>query len=144
MSVLDFLFNSKKKKGKEHLRNLMNMAMADGVLDDSEYEFLKNIALKYDIDVTEVDKLKIEISKQTDYTFEKSLNKFEQIFDLVKMMMADNHIDKREMQMCKVFAKKIGFASQNVDEIVDSVIQNISIGNSIDETRKRLAYLIKD
>lgn len=144
MSVLDFIFNSKKKKGKEHLRNLMNMAMADGVLDDTEYEFLKNIALKYDIPVSEVDKLKIEISKQTGYTFEKSLNKFEQIYDLIKMMMADNHIDKREMQMCKVFAKKIGFAPQHVDELVDSVIQNITIGNSAEETRKRLMYLIKD
>lgn len=144
MSFLDFIFNSKKKKGKEHLRNLMNMAMADGVLDDTEYDFLKNIASKYEIPVNEVDKLKIEIAKQSGYNVEKSLNRFDQIYDLVKMMMADNHIDKREMQMCKVFAKKIGFAVQHVDEIVDSVIQNITIGNSAEETRKRLSYLIKD
>lgn len=144
MSIIDFIFNTKKKKGKDHLRNLMNMAMADGVLDDSEYEFLKNIALKYEIPVNELDKLKIQISKQTGYNLEKSLNKFEQIYDLVKMMMADNHIDKREMQMCKVFAKKIGFAVQHVDEIVDSVIQNITIGNSAEETRTRLSYLIKE
>lgn len=144
MSIFDLIFNSKKKKGKLHLRNLMNMAMADGILDDSEYEFLKNVAFKYEISVEEVDKLKIEISKQSSYTFEKSLNNFEQIYDLVKMMMADNHIDKREMQMCKVFAKKIGFTPQYVDEVVDSIIQNITIGNNVDETRKRLAYLIKN
>lgn len=144
MFLNDIFLSPKKKKGKSHLRNLMNVALADGVLDDSEYTFLKNIASKFEISDNEVDKLKIEIQRKSNFELDKGINRFDQIFDLINMMMIDNHIDNREMNMCKVFAKKIGFDSRIVDELVDSVIQNITIGNNLEETRKRVDFLIRE
>ncbi len=143
MSILDFFLSPTKKKGKSHLKNLMIMAMADGVLDDNEYQFLKNIASKYEISHNEVDKLKLLIQKKNNFDIDSNIHRFDQIFDLVKMMMADNHIDARELKMCKVFAVKTGFSSTIVDELVDTIIQNITIGNNLEETKKRLYFLIK-
>lgn len=143
MSIFDFLLSPAKKKGKSHLKNLMIMAMADNILDDKEYEFLKNIASKYDISQNEVDKLKILIEKKNNFDVDANIHRFDQIFDLVRMMMADNHIDKRELQMCKKFAIKIGFSPNITDELVDTIIQNITIGNSLQETKTRLSFLIK-
>ncbi|MDX2195901.1 MAG: hypothetical protein NW207_05745 [Cytophagales bacterium] len=144
MAVLDVFLSPKIKKGKAHLRNLAQMALADGKIDDAEYEFLQDIAAKYGVSANEVDKLiTIGITKK-DFSQEKSIKKFEQIFDLVKMMMVDNNINANELSMCKKFAQKIGFAVNKVDELIDSIKMNISLGNSMEETQLRVAYLIKD
>jgi uncharacterized tellurite resistance protein B-like protein len=144
MSLFDLFTSPEKKKGKSHLRNLLSMAMADGKIDDSEYDFLTKIATKYNISIVELDQIKAEISKKGGFAIEKGSSAFEQIFELIKMMMIDNNINPNELKMCKNFAKKIGFANDKVDELIESVVQNISIGHSFDETKSRISYLIKE
>lgn len=144
MSLLDLFISPEKKKGKSHLRNLMSMAMADGKLEDTEYQFLLKIANRYNISSNDVDKLKAEIAQKGGYSVEKGSTKFEQIFDLVKMMMIDNNINPNELKMCKNFAQKIGVAVNKVDELIESIVQNISIGHNFEETKMRVAYLVKD
>ncbi len=144
MALFDLFVSSEKKKGKSHLKNLMAMAMADGKLEDSEYKFLLKIAEKYSISINEVDKMKSMIASKGDFEFEKGSTKFEQIYDLVKMMMIDNNINANELKMCKNFAKKIGYAVNKVDELIESVVQNISIGHTLEETQLRVSYLIKE
>ncbi|MFN0047826.1 MAG: hypothetical protein ACKVOU_01740 [Cytophagales bacterium] len=144
MSFFDLFATPEKKKGKSHLRNLLSMAMADGKIDNSEFEFLTKIAHKYNVSASELDQIKTEVSKKGGFAVEKDGSSFEQIFDLIKMMMIDNNINPNELKMCKIFAKKIGFASDKVDELIESVVQNISIGHSFEETKLRISYLIKD
>lgn len=144
MAFFDFFLSPGKKKGKSHLRNLLSMAMADGKIDESEYEFLALVAKKHNIDSTELDQMKAEIARKGGFAFEKGNSAFEQIYDLVNMMMIDNNINPNELKMCKSFAKRIGFAVNKVDELIESVVQNISIGHSLEETKMRVSYLIKE
>lgn len=144
MSLLDIFSSPEKRKGKSHLKNLMAMAMADGKLEDVELKFLTKIASRYGISTKELEGIRINVSKNPTFSFEKDSSKFEQIYDLIKMMMIDDEINPKELKMCKKYAEKIGYQSTKVDEIIESVVQNISNGNSLEETRTRLAYLIKD
>ncbi|MDX2191055.1 MAG: hypothetical protein SFY32_14435 [Bacteroidota bacterium] len=144
MSILDLFTDSKVRKGKAHLKNLIQMAMADGKLEDTEYQFLVNVGSKYGIDVKGFEKIKDEVSAQKTYKVEKKISKFDQLYDLVKMMMIDNHIDNRELLMCKNFAKKIGFAVNVVDDLIESIKSNIMLGNSVEETRARVSIFIKE
>lgn len=143
MALFDLFISPEKKKGKAHLRNLLSMAMADGKIDDSEYEFLVKIANKYSIASAELDSIKLQIIKKGGFEVEKGESSFEQIFDLVKMMMIDNNINPNELKMCKNFAGKMGFVATKVDELIESIVQNISMGHTIDETKLRVAYLLK-
>lgn len=144
MSFLGIFFNSAKKKGKSHLKNLLSVAMADGKLEDSEYQFLLKIAARYQITSNEVDKLKNEIQSKGSFYYERSSTRFEQIYDLVKMMMIDNHINPQELKICKRFSEKMGYHVTIVDELIESIVQNISSGNSMEETKMRVGYLIKE
>ena len=144
MSFLDLFFNSQKSKGKAHVKNLLSVAMVDGVIEDSEYEFLIKIAVKYGFNTEDVEKFRLELVKKGGFTKQSGVPRFEQIYELINMMMIDNHINPKELQMCKVFARKIGVAMNKVDELLDSIVMNISSGHNLEETKLRVGYLVKD
>lgn len=143
MALFDIFLSPEKKKGKSHLRNLLSMALADGQIDASEFIFLLTVAKRYTISVQEVEQMKAEITKKGVYAVEKGSTAFEQIFDLVNMMMIDNNINPNELKICKNFAKRIGFHISKVDELIECIVQNISIGHSAEETKMRVSYLMK-
>jgi len=68
--------------------------------------------------------------------------RFEFIYNFTCMMMADDDIDYREMEICKNYAAELGFKKSIVDELVKSISSNVSVGNSKKETYERLTYLI--
>jgi len=138
------IFKKDKEQGKGHLRSLMEMAMADGEMDKFEYEYLLSIAKKMGISEKELQNLK---DHTTHYEYKPPKNKketFRQLYELIGMMMIDGEIHKKEMRMCSIFAKKLGFSPHNVDELVYSVKQNVSMGNSPEETLKRVSFIINE
>ena len=79
------------------------------------------------------------------YEFKAPKNKnegFRRLYELICMMMIDGEIHKKEKKLCSVFAKKLGFTIKNIDELIYSVEQNVSMGNSADETLKRVSFII--
>jgi uncharacterized tellurite resistance protein B-like protein len=122
----------------------MSMAMADGKLEPVEYQFLLKVAQGYGITEKEVEALKNNIIGPGLISIDKSSSKFQQIYDLIKMMMIDDEINPNELRLCKKFAEKVGYSESKVDEIIEAIVQNISNGNSLEETKIRLGSLIDE
>ena len=68
--------------------------------------------------------------------------KFNQFYDLVNMMVVDKDIDREELKLCVLFAKKFGYKPELCQELVDSVAGNISMGHPKSETKARVVRLI--
>lgn len=138
------IFSNKAKQRKQlnrsHIKSLWEVVMADGKIHEDELKLMYSIGAELKMSKREIDKIKDEsISFMVPETDEQ---RFEFIYNFTCMMMADDDIDYREMEICKNYAAELGFKKSIVDELVKSISSNVSVGNSKKETYERLAYLI--
>jgi len=143
MNISEFLqlFREGKVGAKSHMKNLLELAYVDGHFDDAENILLNTLAKKHNISEKQLeeikqnpDAIKFEIPK-------KDKDKFEQLYDLVSMMLADEYIDTEEFKLCVIFAKKFGYKESSAHEIVDTIAGNLKHGQSSAETMKRVELL---
>jgi uncharacterized tellurite resistance protein B-like protein len=121
------IFDTKKSKlQRSHLKNLINLAKADGVITDSEKEYIYKVGEKHGLKSSELDSMIMETSPVEVKIPSNDSERFDQIFDLVQMMLADGSIDDSEMDFCIVMAEKLGFRKA----IVGILVRKISIGLS--------------
>ena len=103
---------------KNHLRNLVALAKADGHVDETEVKFLHEIGQKYGLKERQVQ----EILESTDEHEIKIPKKFYmkvgQLYDIVGMMMADEVIDEKEMEFCHMMCERMSIKPKVIDEMV--------------------------
>ncbi len=136
------LFKEGKVSAKSHMKNLLEMAYVDGHFDDSENELLKKLAKKHKISEKQLEAIKKNPDSVQFEVPEKDKDKFEQLYDLVAMMLADDYVDTEEFKLCILYAKKFGFKESSAHEIVDTIAGNLKHGQSSAETMKRVELLI--
>ena len=134
MSSLEHL----SRKGKSYIKQLLQVAMADGKLDSAELNNLMQTAKKFDFTEEEImaisnnmDSVKVTHPSGTKETFQL-------IFDLVWMMMVDGNVYKREMQICENLAMQMGFAPETIGDLARFIRMNIANGVSAEETYQKL------
>lgn len=136
------LFKEGKVGAKSHMKNLIEMAMVDGHFDNSEKDLLNNIAKKNNVSSSMLksihqspDVIEFEVPKNDS-------QKFEQLYDLVNMMVIDEYVDRDEIKLCSMFARKFGYKESKTDELVDAVANNIKNGQSLIDTKTRVEWLL--
>ena len=128
MSILEHYDHPEKKQDKEHFMNLIQVAMADGIIDQSETEMLHRFGRKLGFTDPEVDNL-IESTSKSAYNPPYELFKrFEQVYDIIKMVLADGVIDKNEMRIANGFAAKSGFQESEIPHLLVLLIRGIKEG----------------
>lgn len=130
------LFKESKTLTRSHMKNLLEMAMADSHFDDSEYQLLRTLAKKYKVSEKELEKIKADAANIAFELPDKSEEKFEQFYELVHMMTVDHDIDRAELNLCKIFAKKFGY--NNADEVINVIVENIKNGLDWKESMSRV------
>ena len=127
--MFGFFENEQAKKIKGHLLNLAALAKADGHIDAREMNFILAVGKKNGINSTEVQSL-VSGSKgieNSDLPTNDS-ERFDQIFDLVDMMLADGVVDETEMDFCIMMAEKLGFRKAIVGVLVRKISQGVKDG----------------
>ena len=133
MDILDHFDHPSKKQDKEHFMNLIQVALADGVLDKSESDMLHRFGRRMGFTDPEIDNL-IEASSKTAYIPPYELSKrFEQVYDIVKMILADDVIDKNEMRLANGYATKSGFTEMEIPGLLSLLITGIKEGKDEDD-----------
>ena len=126
--MFGFFENEQAKKIKGHLLNLAALAKADGHIDAREMNFILAVGKKNGVNSTDVQAL---ISGSKDAGNELTTNdseRFDQIFDLVDMMLADGVVDETEMDFCIMMAEKLGFRKAIVGLLVRKISQGVKDG----------------
>lgn len=118
------IFETKKVKAQKlHLKNLVALAKADGVISDAELELIYKAGERNGLKTYEVDSL-IEDTEAGDIQVPSNdADRFDQVFDLVQLMLADGSIDNEEMDFCIQIAQKLGFRKA----IVGVLVRKISV-----------------
>ena len=136
------LFKQGKVSAHSHMKNLIEMAMADGHYDNVEDELLNKLAAKNGVSKKKLEDIKGSKEQIEFITPEDEGVKFQQLFDLVHMMVVDDDVDREEFRLSILFAKKFGYPPEKAEEIVESIAGNISAGNSWQEARKRMEWIL--
>lgn len=109
MSMFDVFQSEESKKRKSHLRNLVALAKLDGHVAKEEFSFLLKVGERNGVTSNEVKKM---ISRTTTIKVSKPVDdseRFDIIFDLIQMTLADGVMDESEIDYCIDMAAKLGF-----------------------------------
>jgi uncharacterized tellurite resistance protein B-like protein len=130
-------------KKMSHVKNLIEVALSDGNIDEEEIVLLLNLAKSLGITQQEIYKIRINPGKINFNPPRSSRGRFNQIYDLVCMMMVDGQIDKNELKVCKDLALKLGYLPLIVDDFITIISQDISVGISSRETYRVTQRLLQ-
>ena len=144
MNFSDILSLFKQGKGtlKSHMKNLIEMAAADGNFMDVEYELLKSIAKQNGISESQLTEIKNNPSGIKFEVPKDTTERFKQLYDLVQMMSIDNEVHPDEAKLCNLFAIRFGYQRNSVKELIEVIRANIKNGQNVTETMKRVSLLI--
>ncbi|MDH4089325.1 MAG: TerB family tellurite resistance protein [Cyclobacteriaceae bacterium] len=104
---------------KNHIKNLLALAKADGVMHPNEIALLYKIGRKYGLKDRQV-KLLIETDEKPGMNVPKSHNdKMNLLYDLILMVYADEVVDKHEIEFCEEAVKQFGMKKQLVSWLLE-------------------------
>ncbi len=107
------------KYKKNHLKNLVALAAADGKIHKNEIEYLYKIGKKYNLKPQQIKKIIEQKETIVPDIPEPHHQKIALLYDLVGMMMADNIIEDAEMEFCNKMFKKFGYKETLINEMID-------------------------
>jgi uncharacterized tellurite resistance protein B-like protein len=133
MSVLNVFDHPGKKQNKEYFVQLVRSAKADDIIHKSEFELLHRIGTKLGFTEPEIKNL-IEETDKYDYIPPYELAKrFEQVYEIVGMVMADGKVDESEKRLVTGFAVKSGFSDEEIPGLISLLINGKKDGRDEEE-----------
>ena len=143
MSILSILTGKSNRVEKSHIKNLIELANADGHFDSRENDFLHILAKRDKVSQRLIRKISSETSNIELQVPEDETIKFKQFYDLVRMMLADEVIHEMEIKVLSNLGEKFGYPKQHLKELIESVVGNIRNGQNAESAMSRVARLLK-
>ena len=141
--MFEFFESKKTKLLKNHLRNLVALSSADGNIDDSEKDILIKIGTRKGLKKIEIDNI-IDNPGNTNFVPATSDDeRFEQIYDLVELMLADGIAEDNELHFCVEMAEKLGFRKAVVGILIRKITLSLLEGLDKETIKKEVrAFLV--
>ncbi len=126
--MFGFFENDQIKKIKGHILNLAALARADGHIDSREMDFIMSVGRKNGVAASDVKALVAGNRTAPCILPSTDSERFDQIYDLVDMMLADGIVDETEMDFCIGMAERLGFRKAIVGVLVRKISQGVKDG----------------
>jgi hypothetical protein len=130
------------RKGKSYIKQLLQVAMADGRLDAHELNNLMQVAKRLDITDEEVQEIKNNMDKVAFIPPKGTKDTFRLLFDLVWMMMIDGNVIGNEMRVCQTLAMQMGFAPETITDLAGFIRLQSGKGTPAEEIYQKLEQML--
>ena len=140
--ILD-LFGQGKATAKSHIKNLIEIATADGKFAEEENDLLTRIAARNGISRSRLDEIRSSPGSISLEIPKDDKERFRQMYELVHMMIVDREIHPEEARLCELFASKFGYRKNGIRGMIDTIRNNIENGNDVAQTHERVLYFQK-
>lgn len=133
MGISDFNLSGDQQRNVDHFASIVRLALADGIVSEGEENLLKKLAKRFHI---LEDKYKDIIENPSQYPVDAPLSydkRIERLFDLSKMVIADDKVSDVELSMLRSMCVGLGFPTKNVDKIADESVRLISEDIDVDD-----------
>lgn len=122
MPILDLYNHSEKRRNLAHFAAIATLAAVDGEVNPQEMRLLQSFAHKLDISEAEFKEVMKKSNKYPIDPQNSSVKRLERLFDLFKIIFADNEFDDDEMVLLKKYAIGLGYTSEKADKIIEKSI----------------------
>lgn len=133
MPISELYDASFKKRNQDHFAAIVRVAMSDDVINDAEKAFLDRLAIRLNI----TDDVYKEILKDfkshpinPPVSYDQRL---ERLYDLARMVWADNMEQKSQVKMLRKMCIGLGFNPDNVKYITDKALTLVHYEVDLDE-----------
>ena len=132
MSILDLFDSEFKSRNKGHFSAIVRVAIADGDLSKEEKEFLDKLAVRLEISPDEYEEilenpLKYPVNAPSLY-----IQRLERLYDLSRMVYADQVLGPKQKEILTRFALALGFTPGNVSLIVEKALSLLILHVDLD------------
>ena len=133
MNDLTYSDHSIKKQNIEFFVHLVRVAMADDMITIKEMELLNEIGARLGFPGYKINEL-IATTNKSDFIPPYELSeRFEQLYEIVRMMLVDGIVDRNEMRLASGFAIKSGFIEKEIPGLLILLINGIKEGKNEEE-----------
>jgi uncharacterized membrane protein YebE (DUF533 family) len=133
--MFNFFESEQTKRVKNHITNLGALARVDGHLDATELNYIIAVGQKNGLRPDDVKALIANGDKVQVHLPDNDSERFDQIYDLVEMMLADGIVDDNEMEFCMMMASKLGFRKAIVGVLVRKISMGVKDGFSREQIK---------
>lgn len=133
MSFSNLYTSRFKSRNRDHFAAIVRIALADGIISDQEQAFINRTAINLEIEDTEVNYI---IENINDYPINPPVSKqirLERLYDLSRMVFADNIADEAEKKLMHRLVIGLGFEVDKANEIIEKSFQEILKGSDEEE-----------
>ena len=122
-----------KNRNRDHFAAIVNLALADDHISDEEKKFIDRLAIYLEIDPDMVKKVmeSPELYK-ADPPADKN-SRLERLYDLSKMIIADNIADDNEKKLLEKMVIGLGFEADKTNQVVETAISMVAKGIDQDD-----------
>ncbi|OFY61551.1 MAG: hypothetical protein A2V64_06735 [Bacteroidetes bacterium RBG_13_43_22] len=125
MNFTDFTTPHGKKVNKEAFIHLVQISRTDKKISKEELELLHKEGRKFGLTDPEIDNL-MHAQRGHHYVPPYSLDeKFEHLYLVAQMILADEVVKESEMKMIRKFAIEAGFAYDKIDDLIELLIDGV-------------------
>ena len=133
MSFSDLYTPGFKSRNRDHFAAIIRIALADGIISKEEEAFINRTAINLEIEDSEVIEIKANIDSYPINPPVSEQNRLERLYDLSRMVFADNIADKAEKNLLKRLVIGLGFTVDKVDQVIEKSFSEISKGSDEEE-----------
>jgi uncharacterized membrane protein YebE (DUF533 family) len=116
--MTSFFEHQKLSFRKNYLRNLIQLASADGHLDETERQALYEIGAQRKLKTWQIDELLNDSSEFDVFIPESSLNRMNLLYDLMRLIYADGVVDEHEVAYIKGILKAFNLSQDVIAELL--------------------------
>jgi uncharacterized tellurite resistance protein B-like protein len=144
MSFTDYITDHGKRVNKQAFVHLVQVSKIDGKLNQDEYDLLHKEGKKFGLTDPEIDYL-ISSESTSHYHAPYSLEeKFEHLYNMGEMILADEVVDEKERRMIKKFAIEAGFSDSKHAGLAEILIEGIRMNTEEEILFRKFKKYIMD
>lgn len=143
MSLMDLFSNKDTRLVKAHLKNLVALSKVDNFIAKTERELIYKIGERNGLSEELVENIVEETSTSEAHIPLNDSERFDDLFDLVHLMLVDGIIHESEIDFCMVMAEKLGFKKAIVGVLVRKISMNIASGLNRDNIKADVSNFLK-
>ena len=131
MSFTDYITNHGKRVNKQAFVHLVQISKIDGKIHKDELELLHREGKKFGLTDPEIDSL---INTESDHHYHAPYSledKFDHLYNMAEMILADDVVKEKEKRMVKKFAIETGLKDSKIDSLIEILFEGVK--NNTDE-----------
>ncbi len=138
MSSFDIFDSRDPSQRRDHVRNLLAVAFETGPVTTADRDLLFRVGLRAGLGPMEVEGI-FRRGRRLSFSMPANIRAcIEQLYDAVLVLLLDGQLRPRELSLCRVTARRLGFPRPVVDSLIGQITSAIDAGQPPESTIDRL------